>query len=358
MTATHNNEKVSEIEVVTPRLRTHALVSGPLEAPAVIFIHGNVSSSRFFQGIMAALSPKWRTYAPDLRGFGKSETKGIDATKGVAEFAEDLFEFINSDEIGLKDRPVHLVGWSMGGGVAMQYCIDHPSSVASLVLQAPMSPYGFGGTRDETGTPCWSDFAGSGGGTANSELVARLNEKDTTADSPASPRSVINSVYFRPPFRVPASEEDALVDAMNEMAISDMNYPGDMTTSPNWPFFAPGNSGVNNAISPKFCNLERFWAIDPQPDVLWIRGDSDQIVSDESLSDVHYLGVLDLIPGWPGEEAYPAQPMLRQLRQVLDHYQKVGGRYREEVIANCGHSPHLEHPGVVIELIENFFLNK
>ena len=36
-------------------------------------------------------------------------------------------------------------GWSMGGGVVMQYALDHPA--LSLTLQAPVSPYGFGGTR-------------------------------------------------------------------------------------------------------------------------------------------------------------------------------------------------------------------
>ena len=54
-------------------------------------------------------------------------------------------------EAGGADR-VHLVGWSLGGGVAMQYTIDHPDSVASVTLLASMSPVGFGGTRDAEGT--------------------------------------------------------------------------------------------------------------------------------------------------------------------------------------------------------------
>ena len=52
---------------------------------------------------------------------------------------------------------VHLLGWSLGGGVVLQYAIDHPGAVASIVLESPMSPYGFGGTRGAGGTPCWPD---------------------------------------------------------------------------------------------------------------------------------------------------------------------------------------------------------
>ena len=73
---------------------------------------------------------------------------------------------------------VHLLGWSLGGAVVLQYAIDHPEAVASIVLESPMSPYGFGGTRDHGGTPCWPDFAGSGGGTASPELVRRIAEGD------------------------------------------------------------------------------------------------------------------------------------------------------------------------------------
>jgi pimeloyl-ACP methyl ester carboxylesterase len=36
--------------------------------------------------------------------------------------------------------------------------------------------------------------------------------------------------------------------------------------------------------------------------------------------------------------------MVAQTRQVLDGYGKAGGHYTETVIADSGHSPHLEQP--------------
>jgi pimeloyl-ACP methyl ester carboxylesterase len=36
--------------------------------------------------------------------------------------------------------------------------------------------------------------------------------------------------------------------------------------------------------------------------------------------------------------------MVSQMRLVLDKYQANGGNYREVVLTECGHSPHLEKP--------------
>ena len=47
-----------------------------------------------------------------------------------------------------------------------------------------------------------------------------------------------------------------------------------------------------------------------------------------------------MVPDWPGEEIYPPQPMVSQIRAVLDEYAVGGGNYREEIFANCGHSAH------------------
>jgi pimeloyl-ACP methyl ester carboxylesterase len=74
-----------------------------------------------------------------------------------------LRTLIGHPELGADGRKVLLVAHSAGTAVAMQYAIDHPAKVGGLVLEAPISPFGFGGTRDAEGTPCWPDFAGSGG---------------------------------------------------------------------------------------------------------------------------------------------------------------------------------------------------
>jgi pimeloyl-ACP methyl ester carboxylesterase len=346
---------VDQVDVPTSRLRTHVLTAGPADAPVLVLVHGNVSSARFFAPTMSVLGGRYRCIAPDLRGFGLSEAAPVDARRGVRDFADDLHALLTESAlVPDRQRRVSLLGWSLGGGVVLQYAIDHPDTVASIVLESPMSPYGFGGTRDLAGAPCWPDFAGSGAGTASPEMVRRIAEGDRGSDDPASPRNVMTALYGKPPFQLPAGLEDELVDAMLQMAIGDGNYPGDAVASPNWPGTAPGERGVNNAISPRFCDLSSFAAIAGGPDVLWVRGDSDQIVSDTSAVDLGYLGQIGAVPGWPGADAYPPQPMVGQMRAVLDRYSAAGGRYEEHVLAGCGHSPHLEQPDEFNAMVGEF----
>ncbi|MGH3087036.1 MAG: alpha/beta hydrolase [Rubrobacteraceae bacterium] len=340
MSASELPEGITSKSVVTPRLETHFLASGPEDGEAVVLVHGNASSSRFFEETMAAMPDRYRALAPDLRGFGDSETKPLDATRGLRDFSDDLRSWI--EVLGLGS--VHLVGWSAGGSVVMQYAIDHPKRVSSMTLVNPMSPYGFGGTKDASGAPCWPDFAGSGGGTANPEFVKRLSEGDRTDEDPNSPRNVMNNFYFKPPFKAEPDREEVFLSSVLSAKTKEGNYPGDMTTSENWPGVAPGTKGMNNAISPKYCDLGAFAEINPKPDVLWMRGSEDQIVSDASLLDFGFLGQIGAVEGWPGEEAYPPQPMVSQMRAVLDECKVNGGIYREEIIEDCGHTPHVEKP--------------
>lgn len=76
--------------------------------------------------------------------------------------------------------------------------------------------------------------------------------------------------------------------------------------------------------------------------MLWVRGDGDQVVSDESMFDFGTLGKLGVVPGWPGLEVYPPQPQLAQVRAVLTRYLDCGGATREVVVDGCGHGPLVE----------------
>ena len=66
------------------------------------------------------------------------------------------------------------------------------------------------------------------------------------------------------------------------------------------------------------------------------------MVADGSGWEMGTLGSLGLVPGWPGEDVYPPQPMVAQTRAVLDRYSAAGGSYREEVFEGSGHGPHFD----------------
>lgn len=332
----------------TPRLETLVRAAGDASDPPLILVHGNVSSGVFFEELMEALADQdVYLIAPDLRGYGGSQHKPIDATRGMRDLSEDLNGLIET--MGLL-VPLDLLGWSAGSGVVMQYAIDHPKSVKGLIAEAAMSPFGFGGTRGADGAAVWPDFAGSGGGTANPDFVRLLREGERGADNPVSPLDTLRSFYVKAGFEFDPGIEEKYLEGMLTTHVGDDVYPGDLTTSDNWPGVAPGSTGMNNAISPKYLDLSPFADISPTPPVLWIRGDSDQIVSDTSFFDFGYLGSLGLVPGWPGAETYPAQPMVSQLRALLER----AGNFREVIFENCGHSPHIEHPQRFLEEVLSF----
>jgi len=68
------------------------------------------------------------------------------------------------------------------------------------------------------------------------------------------------------------------------------------------------------------------------------------MVSDNAMWDIAAMGAMGFVPGWPGADACPPQPMLQQLRAVLDKYKANGGSYDEIVIDDAGHLPYIEKP--------------
>lgn len=336
-------EGITATPVATDRYRANVLDNGK-DGAAIVLIHGNVSSSLFWQPLMLELDR--RALAIDLRGFGASEIRPVDATRGLRDFSDDIAAVL--DALGVADATI--VGWSMGAGVALQVLIDRPDLVGALVLESPVSPYGFGGTRLD-GSLTSADAAGTGGGGANPAFVELLAAKDTAAEGETSPRGVFRAAYVAPGY---ASEhEDLWVASMCSTATGEDNYPGTATASANWPGFAPGERGVLNSLAPTVCRLDAFADAPHRPPIAWVRGTADAIVSDTSSFDLNLLGQIGVIPGWPGEQVAPPQPMVAQTRAVLERYRANGGSYAEYAWEGVGHSPHLERPTEFARIVRN-----
>jgi pimeloyl-ACP methyl ester carboxylesterase len=328
--------------IQTPRLQMHVLLRGPSDGVPVLLIHGNASSNTFWEETMLALPAAFRSIAPDLRGYGDTEDKRIDATQGCMDWVADLLGLM--DVMGYVR--FHVAGHSLGGSVIWAMLAAAPERIYTATVIAPGSPFGFGGTKDPQGTPCAPDFAGSGGGIVNPEFARLIAEGYRGTEYQASPRTVMNSFYWKPPFQHP--REEALLSGVLSEKIGPDRYPGDLETSSNWPSVAPGKWGPANAISPRYIgeSVQKMLSTPAKPPILWVRGSDDQIVGDMSLFNMGTLGKLGLVPGWPGDAVHPPQPMVGQTRYVLEQYRAAGGSFREEVIAETGHSPHMEKPEI------------
>jgi pimeloyl-ACP methyl ester carboxylesterase len=219
----HHLPGVESCRIRTARLATHLLTSGPKDGEPVLFLHGNLSSSAFWEETMLALPQRYFAAAPDQRGYGLSDPAAeIDATRGFGDWADDVSAL--ADALGW-DR-FHLVAHSLGGCVAWAVIGNCPQRLRSVVLVAPRPPCGFGGAHGEMGELNHEDGAGSGAGLVHPELVRRLSQRERGISHPLfSPRAMMNRLYWKPPFH-PVRDEDFLT-AMLQVHVGLHQFPGD-----------------------------------------------------------------------------------------------------------------------------------
>ena len=76
----------------TPRLRQHVWASGPDDGRPLLLVHGNITTGGFWRYVAERLPADVRVIAPDLRSFGLTEPKPVDATRGLRDMADDVHD--------------------------------------------------------------------------------------------------------------------------------------------------------------------------------------------------------------------------------------------------------------------------
>ncbi|GAA4897532.1 alpha/beta hydrolase [Tessaracoccus lubricantis] len=334
--------------IQTGRLTQNVWTAGPDGGTPLLLVHGNLSSGGFWRYVVEHLDDDVRVVAPDLRGFGDTDAVPIDATRGLGDMVDDVHELL--EHMGLAgQRRVNAVGWSMGGGVLQQLMLEHPDDLSSVTLIAPLSPYGYGGTKGLDGVPATADHAACGAGGANPAFVARLAANDTSEGDPQTSPRVIMRTYFGGGANHANLDEDFLTEELVKIRTGDDFYPGNSVPSDNWPGTATGDRGILNTMSPKYYDASGIVDLERKPPVVWIHGSEDKVVADGSLFDLATLGQLGAIPGWPGEDVLPPQPMVEQMRSVLGRYRANGGDVTEVFLRGEDHGIPLAVPARVAE---------
>jgi len=114
--------------VDTNGVRLHCAVSG--DGPLVVLLHGFPECWYSWRHQIAALSPRFRVVAPDLRGYNESEKPDGVQAYALPELTRDVLGLVHA----FGEREAVIVGHDWGGGVAWQFAMDHPAATRRLVV--------------------------------------------------------------------------------------------------------------------------------------------------------------------------------------------------------------------------------
>jgi pimeloyl-ACP methyl ester carboxylesterase len=94
----------------------------------LVVLHGGGGDARTWMKNMKALADDYTVYVPDLPGYGGSQPLDGDY------YIPELTGFVDSFSYNLGLESFHLMGHSLGGGVALSYALESPHKIRKLVL--------------------------------------------------------------------------------------------------------------------------------------------------------------------------------------------------------------------------------
>ena len=267
----------------------------------LVLLHGNMSSSLFFDTLLDQLADHCRLVAFDLRGFGDSSYNK--PATSLRCFARDIEHA--ADALGLTRFTV--LGWSTGGGVALELTADRPDLMAGVILVNAVALTGYPMfKKDANGQPI---------------LTQRLTTREEVAADPVQVlpilhayatgntellRSVWNALIYHQVEPQPQRYERYLAAMLKQRNLVDVDYAlitFNMTTTHNG--VVEGTGRIDQVKAP----------------VLVIQGENDRVVP----------------PAWAKETAV-----------------RLGSQATLTVLPNVGHSPFTDNLSEVASLISAF----
>ena len=115
-------------------IRIRVAVSGPADGEPVLLLHGWAASLYSFRFLLEDLPRAgFRAYAIDFRGHGLSGKPTARASYTREALVGDVVETMRA----LRIPRAAVIGWSMGGAVALRLALEHPKLLTKLVLVNP-----------------------------------------------------------------------------------------------------------------------------------------------------------------------------------------------------------------------------
>lgn len=106
-------------------MKLHVNVQG--QGYPILCLHGHPGNARCMNVFTEKLSQRFTTIAPDLRGYGHSY---VTQPFSMTDHLEDLTELLDA----LKIEHCIVLGWSLGGILAMEMALHQPQRISGLIL--------------------------------------------------------------------------------------------------------------------------------------------------------------------------------------------------------------------------------
>jgi 2-succinyl-6-hydroxy-2,4-cyclohexadiene-1-carboxylate synthase len=113
-------------------MRLHVETLGLAEGVPVVFLHGFLGEGGEWRPIITRMGGHIHGILPDLPGHGRTIPQTLDYPLSIAQCSLLLRELV--DGLGL--HRYALVGYSLGGRIALRHALAHPERVSALVLES------------------------------------------------------------------------------------------------------------------------------------------------------------------------------------------------------------------------------
>jgi len=114
--------------VETNGIRLHCAVEG--DGPLVLLLHGFPECWYSWRHQIAALAPRFRVVAPDLRGYNLSDKPAGVSAYVLPELVADVLGLVHA----FGERQAVVVGHDWGGAIAWAFAMEHPDALRRLVV--------------------------------------------------------------------------------------------------------------------------------------------------------------------------------------------------------------------------------
>jgi pimeloyl-ACP methyl ester carboxylesterase len=282
-------------ETLTNAIALQTLIQGgsPGERPTLLCLHGHPGSGDCMAVFTDNLSRRFRTLAPDLRGYGRSPAPGPFA---MADHLTDLEALLEREQVG----DFYLLGWSLGGILALELALRHPQRVKGIILVATAAH-----PRSNHPKTDWTDDLLTG-------IAGLIN-----AASPGA-RWNIEAFGKRSLFRYLVEQQTP----ETYRYLAQYALPAYLQTS-RW-----ANQALSNALRARYNRLDAIQAITCPCLMLAAAGDR-HITAQSSLETANHLPDCESKVYDNAAHLFPweiPQPLLADINQWLDRQPGLGGR--------------------------------